>query len=153
MGILGKFRKNKIKKAVSEEKVTSVDKKQVQKIESAKKEKSPVGDVKKEKLTKAEKVKGGEIAYKVLLGPVVTEKSAVVESENKYSFLVDINANKLQIKMAVQEAHGIMPISVKTINMPGKIKRYGRNIGRRSDYKKAIVSLPKGKTINVHEGV
>ena len=103
--------------------------------------------------TEVKKQKGGNISNRVLLRPLVTEKGAIMGVQNKYCFIVDKNANKITVKQAVKETYGIMPISVRTINVSGKEKRYGRNVGRRSDYKKAIVALPKGKTITLHEGV
>ena len=98
-------------------------------------------------------VKAGEIAYKILVRPLVTEKSAIAESMNKYSFVVQKDANKNQIMQAVLELYGVKPVSVNMINVDGRRVRFGRSIGRRSDYKKAIVTLPQGKAITIHEGV
>jgi large subunit ribosomal protein L23 len=72
---------------------------------------------------------------------------------NKYSFVVQKDANKNQIMQAVQELYGVKPVSVNMINVDGRRVRFGRSMGRRSDYKKAIVTLPKGKAITIHEGV
>lgn len=98
-------------------------------------------------------VKPEAIAYKVLVRPLVTEKSAVMESQNKYSFIVTRNATKDQIKQAVVEAYGVRPIVVNTMNVEGKTVRFGRGYGRRSDYKKAVITLAAGQTIAIHEGV
>jgi len=54
---------------------------------------------------------------------------------------------------AVEELYGTKPERVNVINVQGKVMRFGRSMGRRSDFKKAIVTLPSGKTINLHEGV
>ncbi|OGH90021.1 MAG: 50S ribosomal protein L23 [Candidatus Magasanikbacteria bacterium RIFOXYD2_FULL_36_9] len=89
----------------------------------------------------------------VLVRALVTEKSAIKQSENKYSFIVVNNANKAVIRKAVEEVYGIKPIRVNVINVQGKAMRFGKHSGKRSDFKKAIVSLPKGKTIVIHEGV
>lgn len=89
----------------------------------------------------------------VIIKPAVTEKSAIAESFNKYTFFVDRNATKKQIKAAINEIYGVMPAAVNLINIEGKNVRFGRHQGRRSDRKKALVTLPKGKTISVHEGV
>ena len=72
---------------------------------------------------------------------------------DKYSFLVSPKANKFQIAQAVNELYGVKPISVNIGHIPGKVVRFGRSMGRRSDYKKAIVTLEKGKTIVLHENV
>jgi large subunit ribosomal protein L23 len=92
-------------------------------------------------------------AHRILLRPLVTEKSAIAESENKYSFVVARWANKNQVMQAVKDVYRIEPESVNIMNIDGRQVRFGRNMGRRSDYKKAIVTLPKGKTIDIHTGV
>jgi len=92
-------------------------------------------------------------AYKVLVKPLVTEKATNLGSESKYVFVVQNNANKIEISKAVNSIYGINPISINIIKIKGKKKRHGKIIGRRKDWKKAIVTLPKGKSINVYEGV
>lgn len=93
------------------------------------------------------------LAEKIIIKPIVTEKTAVMESLNKYGFIVARQATKEQIKMAVNELYGIKPIAVNVINVQGKIVRSGRQNGRRPDFKKAFVTLPAGKSITIHEGV
>lgn len=143
MGILGKLKLKKEDKQTEKKEVVNVEKKTLVKKEKKEENKTLVLD---------EKVNTNS-SYKVLIHPLVTEKSAVLESENKYSFIVDKRANKKQIKIAVKDSYGVMPVDVKTVNVEGKRKRFGKNFGKRKDFKKAMVSLPKGKTINVHEGV
>jgi len=92
-------------------------------------------------------------AYKVLVKPLVTEKATNLGSESKYVFVVQNNANKIEISKAVNSIYGINPISVNIIKTKGKKKRHGKTIGKRKDWKKAIITLPKGKSINVYEGV
>lgn len=92
-------------------------------------------------------------SFKVLVRPLVTEKSAIAEGSGKYSFVVAKSASKDQIKSAVAEIYGVKPESVNVSNTQGRQVRFGRTMGRRSDYKKAIVTLPKGKTIDIHAGV
>ena|SRR3989338_149336 len=92
-------------------------------------------------------------AYAILLSPHVSEKTAVQEAGNSYTFIVRPEANKLEIKQAVHDIYGVMPRSVRIITTPGKAVRMGRRMGRRSGVKKAIVSLPQGKSIGIHEGV
>ena len=92
-------------------------------------------------------------AHKILVKPLITEKAANLGVLNKYVFAVGIDANKIEIAKAIEEVYGIKPVSVNIINIEGKNVRYGRKTGRRKDWKKAIVMLPKGKTINIYEGV
>lgn len=92
-------------------------------------------------------------SYRVIVRPLVTEKAAHSESIGKYTFVVGRGASKTQVKQAVRELYGVLPVSVNMVNAQGKRVRFGRSQGRRSDFKKAIVTLPKGKTIAVHEGV
>jgi large subunit ribosomal protein L23 len=89
----------------------------------------------------------------VLLQPLVTEKSVIRESAGVYTFMVALGATKLTVKQAVKDIYGVLPSTVRMINVEGKRVRFGRTIGKRRDWKKAIVTLPKGKTIHIHEGV
>lgn len=96
--------------------------------------------------------KVNETAYKILLRPVITEKTAVLNKENKYIFEVDPDTNKVEIKKAIQEVYGIMPLDVNI--MPVKGKKVGtmrKNRGKRKDWKKAIVTLKKGENIQIYE--
>lgn len=97
--------------------------------------------------------KVGGVAYKVLIRPLVTEKAAMMESRNKYMFLVAPTADKMEIRRAVEEVYGVTPAAINIVNVQGRSVRFGRTMGRRSDYKKAIITLPKGKSIAIHEGV
>ena len=92
-------------------------------------------------------------AYRVLIKPLITEKAAILNTESKYAFSVATDANKIEIANAVEEVYGIKPIAVNIIKVSGKKVRYGRTFGKRKDWKKAIVALPKGKSINIYEGV
>ena len=74
-------------------------------------------------------------------------------AENKYTFIVQINANKSQIKRAVEEVFGVKVANVQTIRTMGKTKRMGVHVGKRADYKKAIVTLAEGSTIEFFEGM
>ncbi len=96
---------------------------------------------------------GGVKNSRLIIRPLVTEKAAVAQSQNKYSFIVNRNADKLEVKRAIKEIFGVEPISVNIINVDGKIRRFGQSKGRKQDYKKAVITLPKGKSISVHEGV
>lgn len=101
--------------------------------------------------TKAESA--SVVSARVIIKPLITEKAAVFQSLNKYAFLVDRKATKPQIKRAIKDIYGIEPISVNVANIEGKAKRFGKSPGRRKDFRKALVTLPQGKTITIHEGV
>ncbi len=92
-------------------------------------------------------------AVQIVLGPAVTEKSATLQSNHKYTFIVDGAATKAQVKHAVATLYSVEPRTVHIVNVQGKAKRYGRSAGRRSDFKKAIVTLPSNQSIVIHEGV
>lgn len=91
--------------------------------------------------------------YKVLLRPLISEKAASAESRGIYSFIVNKQANKFQIKQAIAAHYHVQPLKVRVINLSGKWVRQGRSLGRRSDWKKAIVTLAPGQSISIHEGV
>ncbi len=92
-------------------------------------------------------------AHKIIVRPLVTEKASHAATLNQYSFIVNRAATKLQVSRAVKEMYGVMPVGVNVINVSGRRLRFGKGAGRRSDYKKAIVTLPKGSSITIHEGV
>lgn len=91
--------------------------------------------------------------YGVLLRPIITEKSTLLAGQNKYVFEVDIRANKNQVREAIQLAFNVRVADVNTIRMKGKAKRFGRRITDRPDWKKAIVTLVPGDTIELFEGI
>ncbi|MGD8353682.1 MAG: 50S ribosomal protein L23 [Pseudomonadota bacterium] len=91
---------------------------------------------------------------KVIIRPLLTEKNAKIkEAMNRVVFEVAPDANKIEIKKAVEEAFQVSVKSVNVLNVRGKLKRLGRNMGRRRDWKKAIVTLKEGSTIEFFEGV
>ena len=93
-------------------------------------------------------------AHDIIRKPVITEKSMTAMAEKKYTFLVHVNANKVQIKRAVEEVFGVQVLEVRTINSLGKVKRMGVHIGKRSDTKKAIVTLTAdSKTIEFFDNM
>lgn len=89
----------------------------------------------------------------VVLVPRVTEKAASAQSINKYTFVVKNDATKSEVKREIAAEYSVTPSAVNFINVEGKRKRTNRGMGRRSDFKKAIVTLPKGQSITIHEGV
>ena len=149
-GLLDRWSKRKQKEQLGK----STTKEVAEKKDEKKAKEEPVVKVeKKVKITPEKKNKISELAAKILLKPLVTEKTAIMESLNQYSFLVEKHATKTQIKQAVFEAYGVQPVRVNIIMTEGKWVRWGQKSGRRSDHKKAIVTLPKGKSIALHEGV
>ena len=91
--------------------------------------------------------------YEILVKPLVSEKSMMMMGENKYSFAVAKDANKIEIKNAVEKLFNVTVLSVNTRTIQGKIKRQGRYEGKRPDVKKAIVTLKAGDQIKVFEGL
>lgn len=91
--------------------------------------------------------------YDVIRRPVRTEKTTDLEEfNNQIVFEVDRRANKIEIRQAVESLFGVTVVNVNTINQRGKPKRVGRVFGRRSDTKKAIVTLQEGDEIEFFEG-
>jgi large subunit ribosomal protein L23 len=89
----------------------------------------------------------------ILLAPVVSEKSYSLLEEKQYTFLVHPDANKTQIKIAVEKVFGVKVLSVNTLNRPGKRKRSKTGYGKRKDTKRAIVTLSvESKDIDVLGG-
>jgi large subunit ribosomal protein L23 len=89
----------------------------------------------------------------VLIKPVLSEKSYGLLADNKYTFVVNPNANKIEIKNAVEKLFNVKVLNVNTLNVKGKVKRMGKHVGRSSDKKKAIVTLQDGDKIEVFESV
>lgn len=88
----------------------------------------------------------------IILEPVVTEKTTYCrEANNEVVFVVARNANKIEIRKAVEEIFGVTVLGVRTMKVLGKVKRLGRHEGRRSSWKKAIVTLRKGDSIEFFE--
>lgn len=91
-------------------------------------------------------------ARDIIKRPVITEKSMADTAENKYTFMVDLKANKTQIKEAVEKLFKVEVDKVNTMIVPGKWKRMGKSIGKTSEQKKAIVKLKEGHKIEIFEG-
>ena len=92
-------------------------------------------------------------AYQVILSPLVTEKSTQRSEYNKIVFSVPINASKLDVKSSIEKIFSVKVKSVNTILLKGKVKRFKGVLGKRSDTKKAIVTLAAGNTIDLSVGV
>tara|TARA_B100000676_G_C17375707_1_gene482884 strand:+ start:185 stop:508 length:324 start_codon:yes stop_codon:yes gene_type:complete len=94
-----------------------------------------------------------ESACDVILSPVITEKATMGSEHNQVTFRVPLEANKTSIRAAVEELFKVKVKSVNTIRQQGKTKRFRGMIGRRPDYKKAIVTLEEGQSIDVTTGI
>ena len=93
-------------------------------------------------------------AYDVIITPVITEQSMDVAVDKKYTFKVAPDANKTQVKAAVEEIFGVEVAKVNIMNYDGKLKRMGRFAGYTPSYKKAIVTLtPNSKEIEFFQGL
>ena len=92
--------------------------------------------------------------YDVIVRPLVTEKSTdQLDRTGKYSFVVAREANKIEIAHAVEKLFNVKVRDVRTMQYRGKERRVGRHIGRRAGWKKAVVTLREGDTIEIFEGV
>jgi len=119
---------------------TAVEKVKTTKIVNKKEEEVPVSGKKNTVST-------------ILIRPIITEKSTMLSANHVYVFEVAKNATKIAVAMAIRSAYGIQPESVHTQNVRGKVVRRGRISGKRKAWKKAIVKIPDGKSLNVYEGV
>ena len=90
--------------------------------------------------------------YDVIKKPLVTEKTTLEkDARNIIAFEVSRDANKIEIKDAVEKLFKVEVTAVKTVNVAGKVKRFGQNIGKRSNWKKAYVTLKEGSSVDLFE--
>ena len=94
-----------------------------------------------------------ERAYDLIQAPLITEKSTMISDHNQVTFRVPIDATKPQIKAAVEKLFNVKVEAVNTLRVKGKVKRFRGIVGRRSDVKKAIVTLAEGHRIDVTTGL
>ncbi len=93
------------------------------------------------------------LIYDVILAPVITEKATNITGDNQYTFRVPLDATKPEIKKAVEGLFSVKVTAVNTVVSKGKTKRFRGILGRRSDTKKAMVTLVAGQRIDVTTGV
>lgn len=105
-----------------------------------------------EKKAAKKKIHAG-VSTSVIVRPVVTEKTTVLASTGVYVFEVERKATKVQVSQAIKALYNVIPTSVNTQVVRGKVVRFGRREGKRRTWKKAMVTLPKGTTIDVYQGV
>lgn len=92
-------------------------------------------------------------AYRIILKPLLTEKSTELGSVGKYVFQVANNVNKIEIEEAIRNLYGVNVVKINIINQGGKPIQYGHSSGRTKGWKKAIVTLKAGEKIEIYEGV
>jgi large subunit ribosomal protein L23 len=92
-------------------------------------------------------------SYDIILSPVITEKATMGSEDNKVTFKVSLDATKPAIKKAVESIFNVKVVSVNTVNVKGKVKRFKGHLGKRSGYKKAIVRLAEGSQIDLGTSV
>jgi large subunit ribosomal protein L23 len=94
------------------------------------------------------------IQYDTIIRPLITEKTSIQKEDfNQVSFEVDRRANRVEIRRAVEKIFKVRVADVRTMQIKGKVKQRGRIVGRRRDWKKAIVKLMPGERIDFFEGV
>ena len=86
--------------------------------------------------------------YDIIYAPIITEKSAVMANENKYAFKVSPKANKIEIKQAIEDIFNVKVLSITTANSHPKKRRVGKYTGMTTKYKRAVVKLAEGNSIN-----
>ena len=90
--------------------------------------------------------------YSIIKKPLVTEKTSLgTASANTITLVVDRDSNKIEIKKAVESLFKVNVTSVRTVNVAGKVKRFGRNYGKRQNWKKAYITLKEGQTVDFFE--
>ena len=109
------------------------------------------------KAKKAEKKQDGavlkEAFYNIIERPLITEKATMISEQNKVVFRIRGDATKSQVKEAVEALFKVNVVNVNTINVKGKVKLFRGAIGRRQDFKKAIVTLASGQSIDLASGI
>lgn len=92
--------------------------------------------------------------YRIIRKPLITEKGTKQkEQANQYAFEIDRTANKVMVRNAVEKIFKVKVLSVAVMNMKGKRRRVGKNLGKKADWKKAIVRLAPGEKIEFFEGI
>jgi large subunit ribosomal protein L23 len=91
--------------------------------------------------------------YQIVLGPVITEKATLGSEHGQVTFRVRTEATKPQIRQAVENLFKVKVTAVNTVRVKGKVKRFRNKVGQRSDWKKAIVTLAEGQSIDVTTGI
>ncbi len=94
-----------------------------------------------------------ERMYELIRGPVVTEKATLISEHNQVTFWVPLDANKFEIKAAVEDLFKIKVTAVNTLRRKGKVKNFRGRAGKQVDAKKAIITLAEGQSIDIMTGI
>jgi large subunit ribosomal protein L23 len=94
-----------------------------------------------------------ERAYEVIRRPLITEKATMMSEHNQVAFVVALDASKPEIKLAVEQLFKVKVTAVNTLRQKGKVKRFRGRPGQRAEFKKAIVTLAEGQSIDVTTGL
>ena len=92
-------------------------------------------------------------SHEILVRPIITEKNTMLNDQGKYTFEVLQDANKIEIKRAVEETFKVKVTTVNTLKVPGKMRRFGQKAGMTRVWKKAVVTLAAGERIELFQGV
>lgn len=150
MGFFDKFRKKKAVPSTQKSEDVKVEKEK--KVVEKKADKKKVAKPKKEEKKALAVSVSSSVAHKVLLQPVLSEKSFKMQAENKYVFRVAPDTNKYQIRTAIKELYGVSPIKVNVIRKQPVAKyRWGKTVGKTKLIKKALVTMPEGTVLNLTE--
>ncbi|MBL95584.1 MAG: 50S ribosomal protein L23 [Alphaproteobacteria bacterium MarineAlpha3_Bin5] len=94
-----------------------------------------------------------ERMFEIIRRPVVTEKATLASEYNQFTFQVPLDASKCEVKESVERLFKVKVVGVNTLRQQGKLKRFRNKLGKRCDYKKAIVTLAEGQSIDLSTGV
>jgi large subunit ribosomal protein L23 len=138
MGILNKlgFKKKTEEKAETPKPEAKTEPKEELKTESV-----------KEKPAVKKPARDTGLAHQILARPLISEKGTMLASRGRYVFVVAPKANKTEVKKSIERVYGVNVESVNIVKVPGKQRRYGRSVGRTSNWKKAIVTVKAGEKI------
>ena len=157
MGIFNKTKKDSnvkpVEKKPAKKQTKKAEKKEDLTLGELENKQAKIGKVvKKDETGKAVKGSTG-LSYKWILRPVITEKATYLGAQDKYVFEVALTANKIEVSKAIEKLYNVKVIKVNIIRQRGKRVSYGRINGRTKRTKKAIITLQKGQSISVYEGV
>lgn len=143
---LDKFKRKQLEKAKAqkEEKRAKVKETEEEKAALRKTTRSTSSGLKKD----AREMKSDP--WKVIYGPLTTEKTTMLGEANQYVFRVNRAAGKIQVARAIEELYGVNVTDVNTVNIKGKQVNFGRTRGKQSDWKKAIVTVARGEKIDTY---
>lgn len=150
MSIIKRITKKKTAASAEATEVQAVEETKAKKPTAAKTKKAP----KKATDSKAAPTKVvSAVTARTLLAPLVTEKSARLADAGVYAFVVPVSANRVTVGQAFRELYKVTPVKINIIRVHGKEHRFGQVMSRQSDWKKALVSVPKGTRIDIFEKI